>query len=298
MAPGPFSATSRDDECLTGQECASGTCSSFDGHRVCDGAVCGRPFLIAEAPRLAAVEARADWLDASLAPNTSGLTPVQRAQLSAHWARLGQMEHASIAAFARFNLQLLSLGAASDLISACNSALADETAHARACFALASAYGGSLVGPARLDIERCFEDVSLTGIAKLVLREGCLGETIASLEALAVAEVAADPAVKRALARIARDELAHAELAFKFLRWVLRGAPAAVRDELRCEAERQWRDLESELELGPGARSDDHLAAHGLIGDGARRAIHRAALRDVARPLLGALFAVEASRVT
>jgi hypothetical protein len=290
-----FHCTTPRDECITSADCKGGTCAFNGDRRACDGAVCGRPFLIAEKPRIAEVEARGDWLDTTLVPNANGLTPVQRAQLAAHWARLGQMEHASIAAFARFQLQLLSLGAPSDLVEACNRALVDETAHARTCFALASAYGRISVGPAPLDIDHCFEDNSLTAIAKLVLREGCLGETVASLEALAAAEVATDPAVKQALARIARDELSHAELAFKFLRWALKLAPTDVRHELACEAAQQLADFESNARHGERTSSDDRLAAHGLISDDALRAVHLAAVRDVTRPLLAALFDIETS---
>jgi len=57
-----------------------------------------------------------------------------------------QLEHASIAAFARFSLQLLSLGAPAGLIDDCTRALGDETAHARLCFQLASAYAGRAIG--------------------------------------------------------------------------------------------------------------------------------------------------------
>jgi len=192
-------------------------------------------------------------------------------------------------------LQLLALGAPSELVEACNRALIDETAHARACFALASAYGGTALGPARLDIEHCFEDTSLTAIAKLVLREGCLGETVASLEALAAAEVARDPAVKQALTRIARDELSHAELAFKFLRWALERVSVEARRELLREAAQQLADFESAARHGESTRSDERLAAHGLIAGDVLRTIHLAAARDVARPLLAALFDLETS---
>jgi len=242
---------------------------------------------------MAAVEPRADWLDATLAADPSALTPLERAQLAAHWARLGQMEHASIAAFARFNLQLLSLGAPCGLVEACNRALADETAHARTCFALASSYGGSAVGPARLDIEQCFEDTSLAAVAKLVLREGCLGETVAALEAVAAAEVASDRAVKQALTRIAQDELDHAQLAFQFVRWALSISATEMRDELAREAAEQLADFESDALRAGRAQTDDRLAAHGLLGGDALRAIHLAAVRDVSRPLLSALFELE-----
>ena len=105
-------------------------CTLRGAERVCTPSACGRPFLVATAPRLAPLEKRADWLDATLAPEFGKLTPLERAQLAAHWAHLGQMEHASIAAFARFGLQLLSLGAPSELVEACNHALADEIGRA------------------------------------------------------------------------------------------------------------------------------------------------------------------------
>jgi len=206
------------------------------------------------------------------------------------------MEHASVAAFARFNLQLLSLGAPGDLVEACNRALADETAHARMCFSLASAYGATAVGPARLDIEACFTETSLLSIAKLVLREGCVGETVASLEAVAAAELASDPAVSHALTRIARDELKHAELAFEFLRWALKHSSAEARDELVREATRQLANFESEVRNSSAATpTDAHLSKHGLLGSDALRTVHLAAAHDVVRPLLAALFEMEVS---
>jgi hypothetical protein len=289
-----FQCTSPLDQCITANECL-GSCVMGVDHRVCNGAVCGRPFLIAETACMAAVEARADWLDATLAPDASALTPLERAQLAAHWARLGQMEHASIAAFARFNLQLLSLGAPCALVEACNRALADETAHARVCFALASSYAGSAVGPARLDIEHCLAETNLAQVAKLVLREGCLGETVAALEAVAAAEVAGDCAVKRALTRIAQDELDHAQLGFQFVRWALTVSSVEVRHELAREAAQQLADFERDARRGQPGRTDDRLAAHGLLGSDALRAIHLAAVQGVCRPLLAALFELEES---
>jgi hypothetical protein len=131
------------------------------------------------------------------------------------------MEHASIAAFARFQLQLLSLGAPPELVQACNQALIDETAHTQLCFGLASAYAGSAVGPGPLDVTHSLAVTSLADIVDLVLVEGCFGETSAALEALDAATTAADPVVRRTYEQIAADEERHAELAFRFVRWAL-----------------------------------------------------------------------------
>jgi len=97
--------------------------------------------------------------------------------------------------------------------------LADETAHAKLCFGIASAYAGHAIGPGPLDIARCLDVTSLADIVELVIAEGCFGETGAALEALEAADAAADPVIVAAYAQIARDEQRHAELAFRFVRW-------------------------------------------------------------------------------
>jgi hypothetical protein len=239
---------------------------------------------------LAEIETRCDWSNAAIRPTLTGLSPLQRAELSAHWARLGQMEHASIAAFARFNLQLLSLGAPGELIEACNRALADETAHTRLCFALASEYGGAPLGPARLDIVHCFEDTTLEGIMKLVLREGCLGETVAALQAVEAAGMATEPAVKSTLSRIARDEQAHAELAFKFLAWALTQSSPETCAKLENEAQRALDEFEAAALAQPSVPQRDSLASDGIIGAEALRTIHLSAVREVVEPLLSAIL--------
>lgn len=63
------------------------------------------------------------------------------------WTRVGLMEHASVAAFSRFSLQLMALGAPSDLLQKSHEAAADEIRHARDAFALAGHYAGRPVGP-------------------------------------------------------------------------------------------------------------------------------------------------------
>jgi hypothetical protein len=156
----------------------------------------------------------------------------ERAALAEHWTRMGQMEHASIAAFARFSMQLLALGAPSALVEACTQALADETTHTKLCFRLASAYAGRALGPGPLNVDHSLEASSLGEIVELVIAEGCFGETSAALEALEAAESATDPVVVAAYAQIARDEQRHAELAFRFVRWALEQEQDVVRGRI------------------------------------------------------------------
>ena len=192
------------------------------GYRSCKSPGCavGRPFLVQDVWRVAPLAKAAGWSDAGT-PAVTHLSDAERAVEAAHWARLGQLEHASIAAFARFQLQLLALGAPPELLDACTQATADETAHARLCFGFASVYAGYGVGPGPLDISGSLDATSLAGVVELVIAEGCFGETSATLEALEAAEVATDSVVALAYVRIAADEQRHAELAFRFVAWAL-----------------------------------------------------------------------------
>lgn len=242
-----FACLRDSDECRSDSDCQSGICTMEEGHRTCFMGACGRPFLVLAEPRLPAIAARADWLVPS-SPRVDHLSFAERSELAAHWTKLGQMEHASIAAFARFSLQLLALGAPAELVEQCTRALADETAHAKLCFGLASAYAGRAVGPGPLDVSGALEATSLVDIVDLVIAEGCFGETSAALEALDAADTASDPVIVAAYLRIASDEQSHAELAFRFVRWALERSGALV-------AERIESALESELAQTHAARS-------------------------------------------
>jgi hypothetical protein len=234
---GGFACHSPADECTTNADCMGGSCSydSVLEQRACNNAVCGRPFLVEAQPRLAPVVTSGEWsIHAPGTPRLDHLTPSERAALAEHWTKMGQMEHASIAAFARFSLQLLSLGAPPDLVDACTRALADETAHTRLCFQLASAYAGRAIGPGRLDVDRSLEATSLEDIVDLVIAEGCFGETGAALDALEAAESASDPVIRAAYTQIAQDEQRHAELAFQFVRWALTHSGDSVRGRIQA----------------------------------------------------------------
>jgi hypothetical protein len=232
-----FACQSASDQCSGSNECDYGFCGWGDPntYRTCENVECGRPFLVGSAARVAPVAetnawcSRTDWT-----PAVAHLSDPERQALAEHWTRMGQMEHASIAAFARFALQLLSLGAPPELIEECTSALADETAHAKLCFEIASAYAGRSIGPGPLNVAGSLDVTSLGDIVDLVMVEGCFGETNAALEALEAAGVAGDPVIAAAYARIAADEQRHAELAFRFVRWALERDPLLVRERLRA----------------------------------------------------------------
>ena len=145
------------------------------------------------------------------------------ANLAHAWTNVALMEHASIAAFARFTLQLLALGAPPDSRRASNAAMADETmARASLAFAIASAYAGRAVGSRPAHDRRSLDGSSLS--------RRSWSPPSAKVASARPSPPSRPPKPKSTLAtpryatrsRPSRsDETRHAELAWRFVRWAL-----------------------------------------------------------------------------
>jgi len=282
-----FACQKPSDTCFSDADCAMGmqcTADMMTGHRTCAMPMCavGRPFLVGGEARLAPAVARGDW-SAAIAPSTRGIDAATRAKLAAAWTAIGQMEHASIAAFARFALQLMAAGAPPSLVEAAQRAMADETNHARAAFGLASAYAGRDVGPGPLAIDACLDGGDLGSAIATVVHEGCVGETVAAIEAREAADAACDPAVREVLATIARDETRHAELAWRTVAWALGAGDARVRAAASAA-------FASACAGARGAEREDDLLHHGVVSNATRASIRRAALDELILPCARALL--------
>lgn len=279
------------DRCRIDQDCPStqwgSYCASSRSGRLCvaySGAVCGRPFIVAGSPRLAGVAQTSEWLgSAGRRPDCSALSSTERRTLVDAWTRLGLMEHASVAAFARFTLQLLHLGAPFTLVEQSQQAMADELTHARMCFGLASAYAGTSIGPGPLPTEHALDQSSLEDVVVLTLHEGCVGETIAALEASEALALTHDPIVRETWARIEADERRHAELAWRFVIWALRAGDARLQSRVQRELHALSVSAAEHVSHGQYDAAFDS-AAHGILSLRRRLELRTAALRDVVLP--------------
>ncbi len=247
----------------------------------------GRPFLVDGCARFAPAAERADWNDTE--PPILELPGMLPARLADEWTRLGLMEHASIAAFARFTLQLMSLGAPPDLIEGATSAMADETRHAKLCFAIASRYAGRRLGPGALPVERSLSESSLLEIVLNTILEGCVGETIAAIEAGEAAEHASDPTIRGVLSALSCDEATHAALAFRFVKWALTQGDADFRSSVVSAFER----LQAEAPLASFLRmipADRELLQNGVVPESMRDEIRARTIEDLIIPCARALL--------
>ncbi len=288
-----------EDECAVDGDCSQDgfgmRCSAEGGTRKCveiEGVACGRPFLVEGAERVAALVYGS--ADAVPGPIGSGLSEGARAAIGAHWARVGLMEHASIAAFARFALQLMHLGAPHALLVSAQQAMWDETNHAQLCFDVASRVLGRTVGAGKLAMEQALSEVSLEDIVRLTIREGCIGETVAAMEASEAATLAKDPHIQGLLQRIATDELRHSELAWRFVQW-------ALEQDARAEHPSLHAVVSEELEIakrGVVARgqlealSCSEHADYGVVSPATHQELRREAILNVVVPCAAELLRV------
>ncbi len=245
----------------------------------------GRPLLVGETLLFAPAERRADWADEPLCPETASLTPELRSALAAHFTAMAAMEHASIGSFARFSLELLALGAPPALLQASHEAGLDEIVHARLAYALATVYSGQPVGPGRLPISGVAPSSDPTAIVSALVREACVGETVAAAEALALSTIVTDPALRGAYARVSEDEARHAELGWRTLSWMLKADPS-----LAGAAEQAFSEAVASISSAPLVASDIVSADHGLLASESLGALRTKAAREIVEPCRRALF--------
>jgi hypothetical protein len=223
-------------------------------------------------------------------PRVEDLSQEARAALAERWTLAALDEHAAIAAFSRIVLDLLALGAPAELVLDTTRAAADEVRHARLGFSLASAYAGRTVAPGAFPFEHPIVPATdLVTLAVDATREGCIGETVSAMLAAEAAELAEDPAVREALATIARDEMRHSQLAWRTVRWAMETGGEAVRDAV---AEVFRAVARQGASVPPRGVFDDPvvLARHGLLDRRSTRRVADRALAEVILPSAAVLL--------
>ncbi len=241
------------DACQAKSDCKDGqTCAVREDTWMCQGISCaiGRPFTVDGAWASAPPRGRGDW-------SIEGLS-VRDAGRADRWLEMAALEHASVASFARFSLQLLALGAPSALVRATQEAALDEIAHARIAYGIASRIAGREIGPGEFPQAALGIELDVAEVTRALVLEACVGETIGAIEAFESRDAARDPALGALLDRIATDELRHAELAYRCLAWLVDTYGAIARDaalDALASARVTGRSLEIADVVGPAVRA-------------------------------------------
>lgn len=202
-----------------------------------------------------------------------------RQMIGEQWLCDARAEYASIASFLRLVLELFELNAPAPLLRRAHLAAHQEMAHARACFALAASYLGFFATPEPLPPARPRPGLSFAALATECWIDGCLGEGFAARMARARARWAQLGRVRTVLEGIARDEAAHAQLAWDILRFCHRNDAPGVNAALNAtqcsvpdaSALNETREVVAEL------------AAHGVLPLRLQREQYLAATRSALR---------------
>jgi hypothetical protein len=240
----------------------------------------GRPLLVDGEARIAQTRPGESWADACEARATvnAGL----RNRIGQEWLADALLEHASVAAFARFTLQLLAHGAPPALVADAQRAALDEIEHAKGCFAVAAAFGVARE-PTRLNVSGTVAG-DLWALVEGSFLEGAVGETIAALAAARAHSRTTEPSTRSLLARILEDETRHAALAWRAIEWALAQDPT-LRPRLAELVARSRPTVEL-----PAA--EDHaaqLADHGRLDQRGRAGAVADAWTEIIDPMLSAL---------
>lgn len=250
----------------------------------------GRPLREGERIVVATTRARDGWCEPMAA--LPACTTAAREHAAAGWAREAAYEHASVAAFARLAIDLMIHGAPAELVDAAHVAARDEIRHAQQCYGIASAFGGSIVGPGPLALSTSSTAPTLEELALACFRDGCVNETVAALCVAEASRLAASPAIRETLAAIADDEARHAELSYRILAWALGVGDASLRDRVAEALAAVRRELACEPTLGPA--HPDHDETTGLLAPRTAAQVRRRVLADVVVPCTEALLARQA----
>jgi hypothetical protein len=155
--------------------------------------------------------------------------------LSAYLGEVAYLEAASVAAFVGLGRELRHHGAPRPLLRATVRAARDEVRHARVMGALARRHG---VAQRKARVKAPPAVRTLAEIAVENAVEGCVRETYGALVATYQARTAGDAALRAAMRGIAKDETAHAALAWRIAAWIDRRLTPAERNQV-SEARRE-----------------------------------------------------------
>ena len=210
--------------------------------------------------------------------------------VAAQWRENGRTEHASVAAFARVTLDLMSLGAPPGLIASMQRDALDEIRHTELCFSLARAIDGQALEPGPFPAARQREIASLPrplALARLAvdsLIDGALHEGVSARIIAKLAKRCEDPAIRAILKEIAQDEGRHAAHGWDVVEWCVAEGGSPVLHALLGGIDVLPERMESPLPFGATEGAWERWGIHGhALEQGEYRDAREALVRRVHR---------------
>ena len=208
--------------------------------------------------------------------------------IAIEFSKKGEAEHASVASFARHTLQLMTMSSPASLLVGAQEAALDEIKHAKMCYGIAEKFLGENIQPSSLDVDGSARAQSREEVIQSVINEGCIGETIAAIQAQFGYHLAKQPLVKDTLKTIAADESNHSQLAWSTIHWAIERFPDLkdiAEETFREQLDRQITSLNSfRINHCYDCEQDSALRDHGLLLDEDEASTQKLGIQNVIGP--------------
>lgn len=206
----------------------------------------------------------------------------------AEWASRVAAEYTSAAVAAQVLHLAIQVGLPDAVHRAALRVVGDELDHARLSHEALVALGGADL-PVALDVERLARpqpDGPLAALVDAVVRDFCLGETLAVPLFDAMRRHTADPAVRPVLERVLRDEAAHRAFGWSTLDALLTLDAAGVRARVSARLPGWLAGFDAAYGRAPDAAPPlaEAERAQGLLDGATYRRVHAETVRDEILP--------------
>lgn len=210
------------------------------------------------------------------------LSEEQRSKAAGYWAKVAMMEHASVASFSRFSLELMSVGASPELLALAHQAALDEVRHTQISLDIANQFSMTTFTPGAFPISNKAADFAfgdMEKIASAAALEACIEETLAAAVVLYQAEHMGDVRQQILLRAVALDEANHAAFAWRAVQWMASTSP-----DVHAAISAIFSNRAREYEVASETSSISKLQHLGLLDQGTVAKIQYGAWHQVVVP--------------
>jgi hypothetical protein len=207
-----------------------------------------------------------------------------------HWIEALKFEYASVASFARFAIDLMTVQAPLELVQRAQQCSIEEIDHVKISALVVNkileAQGAKdkFVTLGRFPKHQAHFDGDFVRLCKAVVFEGCINETVAAAHLLHASILCTNDSLKQILYHIAEQEWGHALFAFDCFHWMMSQLDLETRKLIQVEIENNLKEEVAKAKNMTKAQISIHQL--GVLSDSKERFVRTQVIHKVLIPEL------------